>query len=353
MTKTELQLKAAINNLKKATNANIGKPCSETTKQKISAANKGHTVSENTKLAVSNANKSRVISEETRKKMSDSQKRYNSIHPEKYETVGKKLHGWYSDPNNAEKIHNMRSGIKMTDEWKANIGKAHKGKKVSEETREKISKALTGRKLSEEHKHKVTEALNQLRASERYKEQQKQRMIGLWQDTDYREKHLKMLSEVQFPKYGKDNCRYGKHHSNETKQKMSKSTKQFYIDNPDKRICGKDHPSWKGGSSFEPYCPKFNKEFRERVRAFFNYTCLLCGVPQNGRLLGVHHCNYNKNSCCDTSIPLFVPLCASCHTKTNHDREYWQQHFTDIINTYYQGKCYLSKEEYTALTCHS
>ena len=47
--------------------------------------------------------------------------------------------------------------------------------------------------------------------------------------------------------------------------------------------------------------------------------------------------------------PLFVSLCQSCHAKTNKNREYWEQHFTEMINEYYGGRCYFLKEEMTAI----
>jgi len=102
---------------------------------------------------------------------------------------------------------------------------------------------------------------------------------------------------------------------------------------------------WKGGISFEPYCVKFNNEFKERVRAFFDYCCVECGTPQTNVKLHIHHVNFNKQSCCDNTKPIFVALCHSCHSKTNYDREYWEQHFTEIINGYYEGRCYLQKGE--------
>lgn len=47
-------------------------------------------------------------------------------------------------------------------------------------------------------------------------------------------------------------------------------------------------------------------------------------------------------------IPLFVPLCHSCHGKTQKNRPYWIMHFTNITNQYYGGKCYFTKEEMVA-----
>jgi hypothetical protein len=110
-------------------------------------------------------------------------------------------------------------------------------------------------------------------------------------------------------------------------------------------LLGEKNPHWLGGISFEPYCPKFTKKFKERVRAFFGYKCAECFTPQKDRKLHVHHVNFNKMSCCDNTIPLFVPLCTSCHMKTNGKREYWESHFRDMIEKYYQGKCYFSQEE--------
>ena len=147
-------------------------------------------------------------------------------------------------------------------------------------------------------------------------------------------------------------CSLGFHQSKETKIKRGQAIKQYYIDHPEARLhAGETHAGpkshlWKGGVSFEPYCPKFTREFKERVRAFFGYRCVECGVSQNGEKLGVHHVNFRKDACCsEDAIPLFVSLCRSCHSETNHNREYWQQHFTELINTHYGGKCYFSKEE--------
>lgn len=137
---------------------------------------------------------------------------------------------------------------------------------------------------------------------------------------------------------------------------MSGFLKEYFKEHPVlNRLSGERHPQWRGGVSFEPYCPKFNNEFKERVRAFFGYRCAKCGKTQeeSGRALYVHHVTYNKDTCCDASIPLFVPLCIGCHTQTNHNREYWQLHFTELIYLQYGGKCYYSQDEYAQITCSS
>lgn len=87
-----------------------------------------------------------------------------------------------------------------------------------------------------------------------------------------------------------------------------------------------NNASWKGGISFEPYCPKFNKPFKESVREKFGRVCFLCPTTEeeNGEKLSVHHVNYNKDCLCDDSVCEFVPLCNKCHSKTNHNRDYWE-----------------------------
>ena len=125
-----------------------------------------------------------------------------------------------------------------------------------------------------------------------------------------------------------------------------------------KRRVGPLNPAWQGGISFEPYCPKFNAEFKERVRAFFDYECLICGKPQaenigitDGKhhLLGVHHVSYNKETCCDDSIPMFAPTCLRCHGRTNGrkdgNRERWQYMLSYIIQEVYDGRSYLPKNQ--------
>jgi len=111
-----------------------------------------------------------------------------------------------------------------------------------------------------------------------------------------------------------------------------------------KKMGDKSH-LWKGGISFEPYCEKFNRPFKERVRKFFERTCVECGKTEeeSGRKSDVHHVNFDKQTCCNDSKPLYVALCHSCHLKTNHNRAYWEKHFTEMINDKYGGCCYLPR----------
>lgn len=112
---------------------------------------------------------------------------------------------------------------------------------------------------------------------------------------------------------------------------------------------GINHHCWINGSSFGNYCEKFNREFKERVREFWGRKCGLCEIEENNcsRKLHVHHIFYNKDACCNEESPkYFIPLCASCHSKTNiWNREHWQELFMNIVMNKNNGKTYFTKEE--------
>lgn len=86
---------------------------------------------------------------------------------------------------------------------------------------------------------------------------------------------------------------------------------------------GPNSPSWRGGISFEPYCPKFNTSLKEDVRTKFGRRCFLSGTEENGRRLSVHHCDYLKSQGCRGQRWSLLPLDHGWHMKTNFNRWYW------------------------------
>jgi len=156
---------------------------------------------------------------------------------------------------------------------------------------------------------------------------------------------------------GSGNPRFGVKLSEDQIARQSKSLKEFYEENPDVKeklsICklGNKNYNWKGGISFEPYCPKFNHDLKERVRAYFNFQCVTCGKSEseNGKALSVHHVEYNKQACCDGKPVQFAALCHRCHSKTNFDRENWEAMIHRIILEIYNGRSYYTKEEYNTI----
>jgi hypothetical protein len=160
----------------------------------------------------------------------------------------------------------------------------------------------------------------------------------------------------------------GKKHSEETCKKIGKSNKGKNTGKKRSILTrlkmsilktGDKHPNWKGGVSRFPYCEKWTPELRERVRIKYGQLfgmrkCFECGKLEidNGRLLDVHHVYYNKEMCCDDSERLLIPLCKSCHSKTQHNRKYWINHFIELLNntTGFDGTCWISKEEYMLIS---
>jgi hypothetical protein len=92
---------------------------------------------------------------------------------------------------------------------------------------------------------------------------------------------------------------------------------------------GKFNGRWCGGTSFEPYPPFFNMTLRRLVRERFSNLCMVCGIGPNGTLHRVHHINYDKNN---NDLNNLIPLCNSCHLRTNFRRDYWVRFFIEMLH---------------------
>jgi hypothetical protein len=234
-----------------------------------------------------------------------------------------------------------------TEETKQKISAALKGKRVGEANPQygKPHSEETKRKISEtkksQHRHTILseEARNKISLANKG---ENHHQYGKPISKETKLKLSNAMKGKKRPPRSKEWCdkiaaaHIGKKHSEETKIKMSNAQ------------LGEKAKLWKGGLSYGKYCKKF-RPVKKRVRAWFGNTCVLCGEPPLKEQLIVHHCDYNKNTCCDNNRPLFVTLCRSCHGETNSNREYWESLFVKWIDSYYGGKCFLTREEYVSL----
>lgn len=119
-----------------------------------------------------------------------------------------------------------------------------------------------------------------------------------------------------YGKFGKDSWSYGTKRTEEVKKKLSEiKIGKYQLDK---------NPNWKGGRSFEPYPLTWTNNLKTKIRKRDNFTCQVCN--KNG--YDVHHIDYNKSNLLEDNL---ITLCRSCHTKTNYNRNYWEETFKNKL----------------------
>ena len=177
---------------------------------------------------------------------------------------------------------------------------------------------------------------------------------GVYSETSLKKMSIwqkgKHLSKEHRKNLSKNSARFwlGKHLSEETTRRMSLSAKGRKLSeetkrklseiNKGKHIGEKNH-FWRGGISYEPYSPEFNKELKEQIRKRDNYRCQECFRHQDELFkntkagmrpykLHVHHIDYNKKNNQEDNL---ISLCIGCHLQTNYGREDWTEYYQDKL----------------------
>lgn len=203
------------------------------------------------------------------------------------------------------------------------IGLSNKGKKHTDESRKKRSISSMGENNPFYGKTHTPEA----------KQEISKKKIGIsWEEIMGPEKSNER-KEKQSEKYsGEGNPFYAKEHTDESKSKITAA----YLKNGDwagennpkygngHLIKGELNPAWKGGTSSFPYSEYFTDELKTKIRQRDNFTCEIC--KKNG--YDVHHINYDKQQSDSKNL---ITLCRSCHAKTNFNREAWKAYFYTIM----------------------
>ena len=136
------------------------------------------------------------------------------------------------------------------------VSESKKGVKKSEETKLKISESLKGnipwnRGKTNIYSEKVLLNMSEVKKGKKASEESKEKV-----SKTLKEKY-KNGEMIPYNRIGENNSMYGKHHSEESKLKMS----EFRIG----KQVGENNPNWSGGISFEPYGLEFNESLKQSI----------------------------------------------------------------------------------------
>lgn len=90
--------------------------------------------------------------------------------------------------------------------------------------------------------------------------------------------------------------------------------------------CAAIYKHQKLGHIIKPYYIGFTSALKISVRNYYNNACAICSKVELS--LAVHHIDYNKNN---QTFGNLLPLCSSCHGKTNRNRDYWKGVCQEIV----------------------
>jgi hypothetical protein len=197
-----------------------------------------------------------------------------------------------------------KTGV-YSDETRRRMGESKKGKPLSKERKEEISKSSTGRTHTEEAREKI----RQSKLGER---------------------------NPMYGKCGELSPRYKVKVSDITRKRMSDSAKKIGKREEIKlqrSVCkrGEKSSNWKGGTSFIPYCFKFDRKRKKAVIDFFGGLCICSGERQYHKKLSVHHIDHDKEQGCNGKPFNLVPMNDSHHAKEGHAQDEYKAYINKTL----------------------
>lgn len=160
------------------------------------------------------------------------------------------------------------------------------------------------------------------------------RKIGEKQKGRIRSDEEKKKLSLRF--LGNNNPNYGKIISDKIRKKISLIRIENGLSKLDK------NPNWQGGKSFEEYGLEFNDDLKNKIRERDDHTCNICLVKDDFSNFPVHHIDYNKKNNKDHNL---ITLCATCHLKTNFNRNNWMLWFNGLMFEKFKNKYNLITNE--------
>ena len=179
----------------------------------------------------------------------------------------------------------------------------------------------------------------------------------MWTNKEYRNKVLSKTkwNDSEFQRKNKNDF-YKTEEGKECKKRISETVrKTFKEKNLYQYISNKNKELWKDKEYLKKYFigkygkedknfeswikdeypireyKNFDNELKIYVRDRFGNLCVNCGVHESNisRSLDCHHIDYDKKNYSKNNI---VPLCQSCHCKTNYNRAHWIKKLKEIID---------------------
>ena len=202
-------------------------------------------------------------------------------------------------------------GEHHTKETRKKMRLSHKGKRHTEKTKNKMSKSQSGEKNSFYGKHHTNES------------KRKKRLANMGQKRTKETRDKLSLSKM------------GHIVTEETRKKIrTKALKQFENGMPEetRNKISSAHIDWdfynEHGCTRDqyPYGPEWTQKLKKQIAERDNCTCQLCGEVLPDKW-GTHHIDYDKWNNSEYNL---VFLCNYCHSKTNHNRTFWEQHFKQL-----------------------
>lgn len=84
------------------------------------------------------------------------------------------------------------------------------------------------------------------------------------------------------------------------------------------------NPNWRGGKSFLPYPPEFNKKLKDKIKMRDNNECQAKNVSQCNGYLVIHHIDYDKSNCKENNL---ITVCQGHNSLANFNIKFWRNYF--------------------------
>lgn len=136
---------------------------------------------------------------------------------------------------------------------------------------------------------------------------------------------------------GENNPMYGKKHTKRTTQKISKALtnkkrdpfSEETLQKMSKANSGENNPNWKGGTSYESYCPAWlDKEYKQWIRDRDRNIVWDIGYWYKGGL-SIHHIDYNKKDCHPKNL---ITVSVGMNAAVNFHKEFYIEWFQTAMN---------------------